>query len=315
MLADLKIGHFTDALNGTGCTVIVPPPGNVASGCAFGAAPGTRELALLQPDKKIQEIHALVLTGGSAFGLACAQGVMEELARTGHGFKTDYGVVPIVPAAVVFDKNLGSPSAFPGARAGKQALLSAENNFEQTGNIGAGTGVSVGKWAGLSSAMKSGLGVAHITEGPIEFLAVSVVNAVGDVVDYDGQILAGALGPDGAFLAGKDAKRRWQNPQVGLSQNTVLSAVFTNIQLSKVQAHFLAKRVHLAMARRIIPSHTSFDGDVSFVVSLPEVESPIDLAAAILSQVVEQSIINAVTSCDGMFGLKGFKDLRGNHDR
>ncbi len=315
MISALKIGHFTDELKGTGCTVIVPPAGNIASACAFGAAPGTRELALLQPDKKVQEIHALVLTGGSAFGLACAQGVMEELALRGRGFKTAHGVVPIVPAAVVYDKNLGNALAFPDASAGKQALLSAQPDFELMGNIGAGTGVSVGKWAGLSHAMKSGLGIEFLSHGAIEVLALSVVNAVGDILNYDGSILAGALASDGSFLAKDAPQKRWQSPQVGMNQNTVLSAVFTNIKLDKIQAYFLAKRVHLAMARRIVPSHTSFDGDVSFVISLPQVEASIDLAAAIIGTAVEQSVINAVTSCSGMFGLKGFKDLRSDHDR
>ena len=310
MIESIKIGHFSDLTNGTGCTVILPPSGNIASGYAFGAAPGTREIALLQPDKKVQEINALVLTGGSAFGLGCAQGVMEELARMGSGFKTAYGVVPIVPAAVVFDRNVGNAHAFPTAEDGKQALLSANHDFIKSGNIGAGSGVSVGKWAGLNFAMKSGLGVAQITNGTFEFLAVSVVNAVGDVIDFDGQILAGALNEDNTFLAARNPKIRWQNPQVGMNQNTVLSAVLTNVKLTKTEAYYLANRVHLALARRIIPSHTSFDGDVSFVISVPQTEAPIDLTAAILSEVVEQSVINAVTSCEGLFGLKGFKDLR-----
>ncbi len=315
MLESVKIGHYTDLTNATGCTVIVPPEGNIASGCAFGAAPGTREIALLHPEKKIQGIHALVLTGGSAFGLACAQGVMEELARMGKGFNTRFGPVPIVPAAVVYDKNIGNAQAFPNAQAGKQAFLSASNNLDTMGNIGAGTGVSIGKWAGLPFAMKSGLGLAQITNGPMEVLAVTVLNAVGDVLDGQGNILAGALSTDGHFLADRNPRLRWQPPDVGLSENTVLCAVLTNIKLNKSEAHYLSKRVHLAMARKIVPSHTSFDGDVSFVISKPNVEAPIDLASALFAEVVEQSIENAVTSCEGMFGLKGFKDLRGNHDR
>ncbi len=315
MLDAIQIGHYSDLTNGTGCSVIIPPEGNVASACAFGAAPGTREIALLQPDKKVQEIHALVLTGGSAFGLASAQGVMEELARLGKGLRTAYGVVPIVPAAVVFDKNVGSAQVFPGPDEGREALFSATNDFGKMGNIGAGSGVTAGKWAGLNFAMKSGLGVAQITNGPLEFLAITVVNAVGDVVDNQGRILAGALNSNGRFLAAENPALRWQNPEVGMNQNTVLSAVFTNVKLSKTEAHYLAKRVHLALARRIVPSHTSFDGDVSFVVSVPQTEASIDLAAAILSEAVEQSVTNAVIHCEGMFGLKGFKDLRGHNDR
>lgn len=310
MLEKVKIGHFTDSQNATGCTVIVPPEGNIASGCAFGAAPGTRELALLQPGKKVESVHALVLTGGSAFGLNAAQGVMEELARQGKGFATDYGPVPIVPAAVIFDKNVGSAHAFPGPEHGVFALQNAQNNFDVMGNIGAGTGATVGKWAGLEFAMKSGIGISVSQFHSVELLAVTVVNAVGDVLDKRGKILAGALDSDHIFLAKKNNRIRWQSPKVGLNQNTVLSAVLTNARLTKTQAHYLAQRVHLALARMIEPSHTSFDGDVSFVVSLPEVDVPIDLTAAMLSETVERSVVNAVTSCEGMFGHVGFKDLQ-----
>ena len=310
MLEKVKIGHFTDFQNATGCTVIVPPEGNIASGCAFGAAPGTRELALLQPEKKVESIHALVLTGGSAFGLNAAQGVMEELARQGKGFPTDYGPVPIVPAAVIFDKNVGNAHAFPGPEHGALALQNAQNNFEVMGNIGAGTGATVGKWAGLKFAMKAGIGISVNQFRSVKMLAVTVVNAVGDVLDKNGKILAGAIDSAHTFLAEKNNRARWQSPKVGLNQNTVLSAVLTNARLTKTQAHYLAQRVHLALARMIEPSHTSFDGDVSFVVSLPEVDVPIDLTAAMLGETVERSVINAVTSCESMFGHVGFKDLQ-----
>lgn len=311
MLEKIKIGHFSDLERGTGCTVIVPPGGNTASGMAFGAAPGTREIALLQPDKKVEEIHALVLTGGSAFGLNCAHGVMEELARQGKGFQTDYGLVPIVPAAVIFDKNIGDHQAYPNAQNGRQALLNAKNDFSQMGNIGAGTGATVGKWAGLNFAMKAGLGIETLAFNEMEFLAVTVVNAVGDVVDAKGNIIAGAIDSQKNFLAKPDKRVRWQNPKVGMNQNTVLSAVFTNVRLSKLQAYYLAQRIHLALARKIEPSHTSFDGDVSFVVSSPEVDRPLDLSAAMLAEVVERSVEKAVTSCHGLLGLLGYKDLQG----
>ncbi len=307
----LKIGHFTDTKAATGCTVIVPPEGNISSAYAFGAAPGTRELALLQPDKKIQQIHALVLTGGSAFGLNCAHGVMEQLAAEGKGFTTNYGVVPIVPAAVIFDKNLGNAQAFPTTHDAKQAYLNAQFNNRQMGNVGAGTGATVGKWAGLEHAMKAGLGLAEIEFKGARVGVVSVVNAVGDVLDEDGRILAGAIDSKGTFLAATQKQKRWFAPKVGLAENTVLTAIFTNFKLEKSAAHYLAKRAHLAIARSITPSHTSFDGDVSFVCCLPQKELPIDLADALVAHTVQQSIKNSVLFARSLHGIKAYHEIRG----
>ena len=314
MLNKVKIGHFTDIEQATGCTVIVPPAGNICSACAFGAAPGTRELALLQPDKKIQEIHALLLTGGSAFGLNAAHGLMEQLAGQKIGFKTSYGYVPIVPAAVIFDKNIGNPDVFPTGEHARQAYLQAHFNNQAQGNVGAGTGATVGKWAGLASAMKSGLGLAEIQFNGASVLALTVVNAVGDVLDSNGNILAGAIDRNGRFLADNGKKNRWLAPKVGMGQNTVLSAVFTNFKFTKSQLHYLAKRVHLAIARRIEPSHTSFDGDVSFVCTIPQIEISIDLASMLIMTAVEQSIENSVKYCKTLHGFKSAKDLEKNND-
>lgn len=309
MLDRIKIGHFTDVQNGTGCTVLVPPVGNICAACAFGAAPGTREFALLQPDKKIQEIHALVLTGGSAFGLNAAHGVMEQLAKEKIGFKTNYGYVPIVPAAVIFDKVIGNPAAFPTSQQGTQAYLAASFNNDQQGNVGAGTGATVGKWAGIESSMKAGLGMAEVNFDDARVLAVTVLNAVGDVLDDRGQILAGAIDDQGQFLASSAKSIRWHSPKVGMGENTILTAIFTNFNFSKTQLHYLAQRAHLAIARRIEPSHTSFDGDVSFVCSVPEIEGSLDLAASLIMAAVEQSIENSVKTCKSLHGFKAIADL------
>lgn len=312
MLNRIKIGHFTDVQNATGCTVLIPPMGNICAACAFGAAPGTRELALLQPDKKIQEIHALVLTGGSAFGLNSAHGLMEQLAANKIGFRTDYGYVPIIPAAVIFDKNIGDPNAFPTGEDARKAYSEACFYNRAQGNIGAGTGATVGKWAGIEYAMKSGLGLAEIVFNGARVLVLTVLNAVGDVLDSKGNILAGAIDQNGHFLAETGKEKRWLSPKVGMAENTVLTAIFVNFKFSKSQLHYLAKRAHLAIARRLEPSHTSFDGDVSFVCSLPEKEIPIDLASSLIMNAVEQSIENSVRTCKSLHGFKSANDLGRN---
>ncbi|NOX88147.1 MAG: P1 family peptidase [Calditrichaeota bacterium] len=311
MIDKVKIGHYTDLEAATGCTVILPPEGNVCSACAFGASPGTRELALLQPDKKVREIHAIVLTGGSAFGLNCAHGVMEELARQGKGYQTRYGVVPIVPASVIFDKNIGDSDAFPTAEQAKKAFHNARFNNDQTGNIGVGTGASVGKWAGIEHAMKSGVGIGRIKYLSADLTVFTAVNAVGDIVDKKGEIIAGAVDSNGNFLAETDFKKRWQTPKTGMNQNTILSVVITNVKLTKTQAFYLAQRVHLAIAKRVEPSHTSSDGDVAFVLSIPEIDFSVDLTASLLIEAVGESIESGVRSCEGIHGLLGYKELRG----
>ncbi len=309
MLSEFKIGHYTDSTAGTGCTVIVPPKENIASVAVQGASPGTREIALLSPEKKISHIHALVLTGGSAFGLGCAQGVMEGLVQKGIGYYTDYGLVPIVPAAVIFDKNVGDPDAYPNAEAGRQALEKTVFDNRAQGNIGAGTGASVGKWLGMNFAMKSGIGIASNEYGPLKMTVLTVVNAAADILNTDGHLLAGAVDKQGNFLAPEASWKRWEKAQIGMAENTVLSVVMTNAILTKQQAHYLAQRAHFGIARRVEPSHTSYDGDVTFVVSSQKVEAALDLVATMLVPTVEQSIINGVIEAESAYGLKAMRSL------
>lgn len=310
MLSKFKIGHYTNIQAGTGCTVIIAPAGTVASASVRGASPGTRETALLAPDKKISQIHALLLTGGSAFGLGCAQGIMEELAAQNIGYYTEYGVVPIVPAAVIFDKNVGDSNSYPTIENAKEALKNAKYDNRVQGNIGAGTGASVGKWMGLKSAMKAGIGIAEITKDNLKVTVLSVVNAAGDILNRSGQILAGAISPEDRFYAESNPLQRWDKAQIGLAENTVLCAVMVNARLTKQQAYFIAERVHYGIARRVDPSHTSFDGDVSFVMASPEFDCNIDLLASLVINAVEDSIINGVRYAKTLFGLKSVEDLR-----
>ncbi|MBN1406965.1 MAG: P1 family peptidase [Calditrichaceae bacterium] len=309
MIEKFKIGHYTDRSAGTGCTVIVPPSNNMASACVRGASPGTRELALLAPDKKVSRIDALVLTGGSAFGLGCAHGVMEELAKQNTGYETKYGVVPIVPAAVIFDKNIGYPKAYPTHNNAVQAFKQAKLNNDNMGSIGAGTGATVGKWMGMDSAMKAGIGISSLKRDGVSVSVLTVVNAVGDIIGYDGKIMAGAVNPDGVFFARNDSLSRWQVSQLGMSANTVLSVVMINTKISKQQAYFLAEHAHYGIARRIDPSHTSFDGDVAFVIAIPEIELNIDLISSMVVKCVEESIINSVKYSKSLLGVKSYQEI------
>ncbi len=311
MLNRIKIGHFSDSNAATGCTVVIPPSGNCCSAFPFGASPGTRELTLLSPEKKIEEVHAIVLTGGSAFGLNCAHGVMLALKEDGFGYPTKFGLVPIVPAAVVFDKNIGNAEAFPTIENGRQAYQDARYNNTEMGNVGAGVGATVGKWAGLEYAMKGGLGIAESKQGQVDVLAITVVNAVGDVLDGQRKIMAGAIDQNHQFLAEGLKEKAFESPKVGLGENTILNITITNAKLDKTQAFYLAQRVHLSIARRIEPSHTSADGDVSFVISVPEVDAPIDVLNQLMGMAVEHSIENGIRHARPLHGFKSYNQIRG----
>jgi len=309
MLEMFKVGHYTDLKRATGCTVIIPPQKNMTSAAARGASPGSREYALLSPKRKIGQLNALVLTGGSAFGLNTAHGVMEALVEKAQGYETNFGLVPIVPAAVIYDKNIGDASVFPTAQNAVDAVNGAVFHNNKMGNVGAGTGATIGKWRGMDHAIKGGIGIADKEYDNVKVTALTVVNAVGDVIDKDGSILAGAAASDGTFLAKDDPFSRWDDSRIGLAENTVLTAVMTNVILSKQQAHFIAERAHHGIARRIEPSHTGYDGDISFTISSLQVEAKVDLLAMLVVAAVEESIINGIKNAESLCGVRAWKDL------
>jgi len=283
------VGHYTDRSALTGCTVVLCPPKTVASCDVRGSAPGSRELAALAPDKQMQEIHAVLLTGGSAFGLGAANGVMKFLAERNTGYRTPWALVPIVPSAVIFDLNVGDPKAFPGAEDAYTACLNASAHVQE-GSVGAGTGATVGKWHGLESAMKGGVGTASLRIGEAVVGAIAVVNAVGDVVGKDGKILAGAQ-ERGKPLGEENRLKSLRNEGMLLRNiNTTLVVVATNAQLSKVDCYRAAQRAHDGMARAIVPSHTTFDGDTAFVLSAGTISAPVDLIAEMGAEVTAESI-------------------------
>lgn len=305
-LAGLQIGHATDEEFHTGCTVFLCPEGTLGSVDVRGPAPGSRESALLSPVKPIERVDAVVLTGGSAFGLATADGVMRYLAERGVGHPTPVRPIPLAPAAVVYDLFLGWGKKLPDAEMGYAACEDARPDNVAQGNVGAGTGVTVGKWAGFQHMMKSGFGLASLNDGDLVVMAAAVVNAVGDVINEDGTILAGARAEKGGWQADQDPLRRMPQgrpPQPGT--NTTLAVVATNAGLSKVEAHRLAQRAHDGFAIAIHPVHTTHDGDTAFALSTGRVEANFDLVGNLGVTAVAEAIRNAVRHAAAVDAVPG----------
>lgn len=250
----IRVGHWTDPVGKTGCTVVLAPPGTIGSGDIQGGAPGTRETDLLRPGMLVQEVHAVVLAGGSAFGLAAADGVMRWLEGRGIGFDAGVARVPIVPAAVVFDLPTGDPEARPGPEAGTAACDAATDRVEE-GRVGAGAGATVG-----ADHAPGGLGSSAVTEAGAVVGAVAVVNALGAVVEDDGTPIAGTV---------PDLSAEPQRP----GANTVLAVVATNARLDKEQAHHLAVAAHEGISRAVAPAHTMWDGDTVFTLATGRTEA------------------------------------------
>lgn len=306
--AGIKIGHATDTTHHTGCTVFLCPPETVASVDVRGPAPGSRESALLRPDKPIQHIHAVMLTGGSALGLATADGAMRYLSEQDIGHWTPMRRIPLVPTAVVYDLFLGGGSYTPDAYMGYAACGDARADNASQGNIGAGAGVTVGKWGGFDTAMKGGFGVASFAEDGLVVMAAAVTNAVGDVVNADGTVLAGARKAEGGWLVADNPYRRFPQQPVAQITNTTLVVVATNAILTKVETNRLAQRAHDGMAIAIRPVHTTHDGDTAFALATGQVEAGLDVVANIAVEMVAEAIRNAVRAAKtvGVFaGLAG----------
>lgn len=277
----IRVGHATDAEGMTGCTVVLAPGTAVAGVDVRGSAPGTRETDLLGPTALVDRINAICLAGGSAFGLAAADGVMRWLAERGAGFSTGLRPVPIVPAAIVFDLGVGSADAWPGPDAGYAACDDAEQGgSELEGRVGAGTGASVGKLAGQERASPGGVGSAALRLGDGSVVGALVVNnALGNVIDRSGTVLAGIRGDAGGYL---DATAMMLTdppvpPPVG--GNTVLVVVATDATLDRAACRKLAELAHDGLAQSVIPVHTLLDGDVAFALSTSQAPPPDGLPA------------------------------------
>jgi L-aminopeptidase/D-esterase-like protein len=298
-VSGIEVGHYSDTRRPTGCSVIIARAGAVAGVDLRGAAPGTRETDLLQPGNLVQQVHAVLLAGGSAWGLDAAGGVMRWLEEQGIGLPTPYGLVPIVPAAVVFDLGVGDASLRPDAQAGYQACVSASDQPPPQGNVGAGSGALVGKMMGMAHAMRGGLGTASVQAAGCTVGAMIVCNAMGDVLDpATGQILAGARTTDGQALLGtRDALLAGQLPHTLLAgSNTTIGVIATDAVLTKPQAQRLAQVAHDGLARSINPVHTQFDGDTLFALATGASGQTVDmlLLATLAAEATARAVLNAV---------------------
>jgi L-aminopeptidase/D-esterase-like protein len=282
-VAGVRVGHWTGAR--TGVTVVLLPPGTVGSGEVRGGAPATRELALLEATRTVAQVDAVVFTGGSAFGLATADGVMRHLAAQSRGVLTRAGPVPIVPTAAIFDLSPDDGER-PGAAEGAAAAAAAEAAPEMTlGSVGAGRGARVGMWRGADHAVAGGLGSASARVEEATVGALAVVNAVGDVLDRDGAILAGSTAPPGGPA--------FPEPLADV-EHTTLVLVATDALLSKSDCFLLAQTGHHGLARALEPSHTRFDGDLVVAVATGVVDAHLDRLRVAAAQVVAEAVRSAV---------------------
>jgi L-aminopeptidase/D-esterase-like protein len=296
----ILVGHSTNLQGGTGCTVVLAPEDGMR-GAAFvrGRATGTRELNVLSPSHLVTKIHAILLTGGSAFGLGAADGAMRWLSEKGRGFEVSVGVVPLVPGAVIFDLSFGEP-IWPVADDAYRACETAGTDVEE-GSVGAGTGATVGKVLGAEGMMKSGVGTWAERRGDVIVGALAVVNSFGDVRNADGKILAGARGPDG-FVDTRRYLTRGSPPVGGFNRegaNTTLVVVSTNTNTSRIALQSVAQMAADALGQRITPVGTQYDGDVVFAVSVGDVEPASVLEVELLAQqattiAIERAVWQAV---------------------
>jgi L-aminopeptidase/D-esterase-like protein len=301
----IRVGHAHDLQALTGCTVILCEEGAVGGVDQCNGAPGSRETDLLRPVHLVERVHAILLTGGSAFGLDAAGGVMRYLEELGVGYETCVARVPIVPAAVIFDLALGRADVRPDAVMGYQACLNASNHLPEQGCVGAGTGASVGKIRGTPWAMKSGLGTASVRlRNGLVVGALVVVNALGDVIDpISGRILAGARTPEGGFVDTLQAMAAIAGGVDFTGTNTTIGVVATNAALTKEQVNKVAQMAQDGLARTIRPAHTMLDGDTIFSLALGEVVADVNLVGAFAAEVFAQAVLQAVKKATPLGGL------------
>jgi L-aminopeptidase/D-esterase-like protein len=309
----VKVGQVSDEQALTGCTVVVLEKGSACGVDVRGSAPGTRETDLLNPINSVQEVNAVVLTGGSAYGLDAASGVMRYLEEIGQGYNVGVGVVPIVPAAVIFDLSIGSSKVRPDQQMGYEAAKLASKQPVEQGNVGAGTGATVGKMAGMKRAMKGGLGSAsrRLPNGLVVG-AIVAVNAVGEVRSpLTGEILAGVRDDDGSLRDSLAWMIDASTPPVPSGTNTTIAVVASNANLNKVQANKIAQMAHNGLAKTFNPVHTMSDGDTVFAVATGGVDASVNLVGALSVEVLAEAVVNAILSAKGAGGVPAYQDLHG----
>ena len=304
-VAGLEIGHFTDSRRPTGCTVVIARNGAIAGVDVRGAAPGTRETDLLGPTNLVDNVHAIVLAGGSAWGLEAATGVVRWLEQQGIGMQVGPACLPLVPAAVLFDLLVGDSSVRPDAEAGFRACQAATRDAPAQGNVGAGAGAAVGKIFGIERAMKGGIGTASLTVEGVTVAALIACNAVGDVIDPDtAEVICGARTVDGLHLL--DSRRALlaghaHRPLLA-GTNTTIGVIATDAVITRVQATRLAQMGHDGLARSINPVHTMFDGDTLFSLGTGASGRSLGMMAlgTLAAEVTAMAVVRAVRAARGI---------------
>jgi L-aminopeptidase/D-esterase-like protein len=311
----IKVGHFTESRRPTGCTVILYERGAVAGVDVRGSAPGTRETDLLKPTNLVDKVNAIVLSGGSAFGLDSASGVMRYLEEHDSGYPTQAGKVPIVPGAILYDLNVGDGKIRPNADSGYRACMNAKSGPVDEGSVGAGAGATIGKLGG-GRPMKGGIGTSSIKlPNSLVVGAIVAVNCVGDVIDpKTGRIVAGARTADGkAFLNIMETYRAGRGvvQNAGAGQNTTIGVVATNARFDKTQMTKIAEMAHDGMARAINPTHTPSDGDTLFAMSTgtSTVAANLTGVGALAAEMVSEAILRAVKKAKSVAGFPSYADI------
>lgn len=310
-----KVGHAQNTEAATGCTVILCEEGASGGVDVRGGAPGTRETDLLNPIEMVDKIHATVLSGGSAFGLDACSGVMEYLEKKDIGFDVGVAKVPIVCGAVLFDLVCGDSKIRPNKEMGYEACVHSETyNEDINGNIGCGTGATVGKIFNPQLAMKGGFGSYAIQVGDLKVGALVGVNCLGDVIDpyNNGRIIAGALKEDMSGFADTEESliAAYNKPRNAFKGNTTIGVIITNANFNKSQANKVASMAQNGFGRTIRPAHTMFDGDTIFTMASNKVNADINVVGLLATRVMERAILRAVNEADSAYGYLSIKDLK-----
>lgn len=308
----IKIGNAQDFNALTGCTVVICEKGAVAGVDVRGGAPGTRETDLLDSVNLVDKIHAVTLAGGSAFGLDAASGVMQYLEERGVGFDVGVTKVPIVCSAVLFDLLIGDHRVRPDKAMGYEACKNSQFNECKEGNIGAGTGATIGKMLGPKYSMKGGLGCYAVQIRELQVGAIIAVNCSGDVVDpYTGNIIAGALTENRKSFANteKIMISNYKNKKNLFGRNTTIGVVVTNAKFTKSEMNKIASMAHNGYGRTMRPAHSMFDGDTIFAMTTSEIEADINVVGLLAARVVEQAVLRAVKNADTVLEYKSYRDM------
>lgn len=308
----IYVGNAEYTEGPTGCTVVISEKGAVAGVDVRGGAPGTRETDLLRPENLVEKIHSVVLSGGSAYGLDAASGVMEYLEERDIGFNTGVAKVPIVSSAVLFDLNLGNPKVRPDRALGYKACENAYNGILKEGSYGAGAGATVGKLYGLDRAMKGGIGCYGLQVGELKVLSIVAVNALGDIIDNDrNEIVAGLLDDNNNLIGTENEMlKNYKDKRNLFGQNTTIGIVITNGKFDKSQANKIASMAHNGYGRAIRPSHSTFDGDTIFTMATGDIEADINAVGMLASITMEKAILRAVKLAQSKNKVTSYNDLK-----